>query len=91
MHFAVNQVMMQIGLKRVLDLRGGSIDRDPVLASSDGGNGKPLRFQPRSESCEIGIAQTKTLRVLFWRQPMTKTNRSRILLILQKLLEFCLL
>ena len=47
MRFAIDNILVNFCLKRLLYPRGGSVDRDPVMAASDAGNRETLRLQPR--------------------------------------------
>lgn len=87
MGFPVHDIPMEFGLKSLLDLRRGSVHRQPITAASNPGDGQALRLEPGSDCGKIAIACAESSGELLRRQPMMIFRRRRDLLRGQQRLE----
>ncbi len=91
MQLAIFQILVNLGVKRILHLPGGAAEFDPGAAASHALHFEALRLEPGGQSVHVILAHAEAVGVLFRRQPFVVIGGSRILLVGQQLLKSGLL
>ena len=87
MQLAILQILVDLGMKRILYLLRRAAEFNPGAAAGHALNLQALRLKPRRDSVHVTLAHTETAGILFRCQPLVIIGRSWILLAGQQLLQ----
>src|SRR5262245_41179591 len=87
----VNQVAVDLGLERILDLANGTAERNLVMIASDTLHRKTLGCQPGGDLRKIILGHAKTAGVLLRSEPLVVLRRGRVLLLAKESVKLGLL
>src|ERR1700730_2289602 len=91
MHFAIHQIVMELGVEGRLDLGGGAAEEDFVAAGGDSDHGQALRLQPGNYLADVVLTHSEAIAKFGRGQPLVVVRRHPVLLLGEQLVKSALL